>query len=85
MARMEKEDRDIVTSVIKDIDSYNSKIIELMGKLKSTVSGMNEYWKDAQYNEFVTYIEELDGSIKQDLAILDESKQDLQRRLAMYN
>lgn len=85
MARMEKEDRDIVTIVIKDISNYNARIKDLMSKLKSTVSGMNEHWKDRQYDEFLNYICELEASINKDLDVLDESKNDLQRRLNMYD
>lgn len=82
---MDIGDRAIVEGVIRDIDSFKSAIEGTMSQLKGKVSGLNASWNDAQYTQFSDYIDELNSHINQNLAELDEAKNDLKRRLAYYD
>lgn len=85
MPRMEKEDRDIVTAVINDITDFSEVILQVMSQLKTSVSGMHDIWDDTQYRQFSDYVEELERSVKQDIAELGEAKTDLADRLKHYD
>ena len=82
---MDIGDRAIVEGVIRDIDKFKSAIEGTMSQLKGKVSGLNASWNDAQYTQFSNYIDELNSHINQNLAELDEAKNDLKRRLAYYD
>ena len=85
MAKMQKEDREVVQGVIQDITDFSDAITEVMGRLKAAVADMSDVWKDAQYSQFQDYIDELNNNVNSDLAELDEAREDLARRLALYD
>ena len=82
---MQKEDKAVVQGVINDITDFSEAVNDVMSRLKTEAQNMADVWKDAQYNQFITCIEELDAGIKKDLQELGEAQQELSRRLAMYD
>ena len=81
---MEIEDKNVVQEVVNDIKSFKSKVEEVIGRMKSEVSGMNDIWRDDQYNQFSEYIEELSKCINRDLSELETANNNLQAKLALY-
>lgn len=85
MGKMEKECREAVESVIQDITDFSKEITDIMKQLKSSVSELNDVWKDAQYTQFEDYIDELKSNIQLNLNELETAREDLRKKLIMYD
>lgn len=85
MAKMQKEDKEVVAGVIQDIADFSEAITGVMGDLKSAVSNMNDIWNDAQYTIFQNYIDELDANIARDLEELENARAQLAYKLSLYD
>lgn len=85
MGKMEKECREAVESVIQDITDFSKEITDIMKQLKSSVSKLNDVWKDAQYTQFEDYIDELKSNIQLNLNELETAREDLRKKLWMYD
>jgi len=85
MAKMQKEDKEVVAGVIQDITDFSEAITGVMGDLKSTVSNMNDIWNDAQYTIFQNYIDELDTNVARDLEELENARAQLAYKLSLYD
>lgn len=86
MANVEsgKANRQIVSQVIKDLHDFDEAVTSELDTIKRKTEDLEEAWKDAQYKEFKGFIEDLTLKLKKDLAILQEAREDLERRLKIY-
>ena len=85
MAKMEKEHREIVEQVVRDIEDFTDAIDTVMTELKSKVKEMNDTWDDAQYRQFEAYVDELDANVKKDIEELGSAREKLEAKLKLYD
>lgn len=85
MAKMEKEDREIVEQVVRDIEDFTDAIDTVMTELKSKVKEMSDTWDDAQYRQFEAYVDELDANVKKDIEELGSAREKLEAKLKLYD
>ncbi|MBQ4584815.1 MAG: WXG100 family type VII secretion target [Clostridia bacterium] len=75
----------VVRKVIKDLYEFDEAVTAELNMIKRKTDDLEEAWKDAQYHQFKGFIEEITTALKKDLAILEEARADLERRLTHYD
>ena len=84
MAEQGKANRAVVQGLINDMNAFHEHVTSEIQKMKSKTSALSNAWRDAQYEQFSAFMEELCSAMKSDLEVIQESAAFLQNKLSLY-
>ena len=74
-------DAQVVINLKRDVTDFQEAVLSQIEALKSRAESMGEAWQDSQYNDFMSYIDELSASLKNDIQQLDYAVTALSKEL----
>lgn len=85
MSNKGKANREVVQGLINDMNDFSEYVNEELNNMLYQVNRLGETWKDPQYEQFSSFINDLNDSLKKDLAVFDEASNALQNKVNMYD
>lgn len=78
-----KASKSAILEVINDIDKYSQYVNEELKLLSDEARHLADLWKDAKFDDFMTYVEKMKSSIEKDLERIDEAKYVLKEKVGI--
>ena len=85
MANQGKSNRATVETLIADIEKFITDVSDEASAILSEADRLSGDWQDPQYDEFLSFVEELAGQLGNHLQQMDEVEVQLQRMLDKYD
>lgn len=85
MSNKGKANREVVQGLINDMRDFSEFVNLELDKMLNQTNRLGETWKDPQYEQFSSFINDLNDSLKKDLAVFDEASNALQNKVNMYD
>ena len=79
-----KASSSVVAALIKDMRDFSNYVESELQKMVNEANQLGQSWKDPQYDQFRSFINDLTDSLKGDLATFGEATDQLQKKLDMY-
>ena len=84
MAQKGKASKTTVENLILNLNQFSEAVKNELSNMMSKANELADTWKDSQYKQFITFVSELNNSIRNDLNSLDNAKDNLQSIINKY-
>lgn len=84
MAQKGKASKTAVENLILNLNQFSEAVKNELSNMMSKANELADTWKDSQYKQFITFVSELNNSIRNDLNSLDNAKDNLQSIINKY-
>ena len=72
MAEKGKGTKQVIRKLAQDVDTFIDNVISEVERMKLDAERLGQHWQDSQYDNFLSYVNELDSQINKDLIAMDE-------------
>lgn len=80
-----KASRAVVGQLITDMNDFSNYVKNELHAILGAAKNLGEFWRDPQYDQFISFVNDLTASLKKDLFVFDEAADALQKKLNKYN